>query len=801
MPRNWTIPKHTDEGLPLLNLVGGYPLVARLLAQRGIRDAASALAFLDPTHYTPSLPFVLPDMQAAVDLLRECIACGEKIRIWGDFDADGQTSTAVLYEALLALGAQVDYRLPQRREGHGLPVRAIEEAVGDGVVLLLTCDTGIGENEAIERGIALGLKVVVTDHHDLPEVVAPAHVIVNPKTLAANHPLRELAGVGVAYMVARALLEGGEREAILESLLDLVAVGLVADMAGQVGEVRYLIQRGLPVLQRAARPGLRALMMVAGDDPATADEVTIGYHLGPRLNSAGRLADATWGLRLLLTQDEREAWELAEYLENLNRDRQARTEALSAEVEELLRQNPDILHQPAIVLEGEEWEPGILGLVAGDLVDRYGRPAILIAHLPDQPSAGSARSVAGIDIHDAITSQREHLVREGGHPMAAGFGIERDQVPAFRAALLEQLAQVKAPSTVAPHLMLHAEVDWKDVHLDLCREMARLAPFGQGNPNPVLMLTGGTLYGIEDVSRRRETAHRHLRVDDDLGHSLRVTWFNVEDLPPLGERLDIAFHLSVGRWYGVERPQLRLVDWRLASVSIGQALRGLVAEAEIVDWRSEPGARRRLADLQAAHGDELVIWAEGADRPMRGAVTRADLVGRRAEALAVLTPPPDLEALRWVLDQLRPHLIYLFPPEQVSELYPNQFLSKVTSMLRVAMRARKGATDTLDMAAELGVSRSAVVVSLRGLEARGKLVLHHASDGSLYAYRPEEAPPDARLWWEEENSPEDKTIQLQRARDQSRDALMSLLKQTRAYRGAYTTQPIATLFGNREETT
>ncbi|NLG51352.1 MAG: hypothetical protein GX552_14690, partial [Chloroflexi bacterium] len=466
-----------------------------------------------------------------------------------------------------------------------------------------------------------------------------------------------------------------------------------------------------------------------------------------------------------------------------------------------LRQNPDILRQPAIVLEGEGWEPGILGLVAGDLADRYGRPAVLIAHLPDQPSAGSARSVAGVDIHEAIASQRAYLVREGGHPMAAGFGIERDQVPAFRAGLLDQLAHVTVLPEATPPLVLDAQVAWNDVHLGLCREIARLAPFGQGNPTPVLMLTGGTLYGVEDVSRWRETAHRHLHVGDDSGYSLQVTWFNAGDLPPLGARLDIAFHLSVGRWYGVERPQLRLVDWRDGCVSIAQAQSRLGAGVEIVDWRAEADAGRRLAGLQAAHGDDLLIWAEGLDRPVQGAVTRTDVVGRRAQALAIMAPPPGAEALLWMLDQLRPQVIYLLPPEHVNEPYPNQYLSKVASKLRMAMRTRKGAIDTLSMAAELGTSRAAIAVSLRGLEARGKLVLHHGSDGVLCAYRPEEAPPDARLSWEDESGPDDRAAQLQRARDQSRDALMYLLKQVRAYRSAYATQPIAALFGIREETT
>lgn len=790
MSREWALPDEIEVPSALRQAVGGHPLLARVLWRRGIADAHAAEAFLDPHRYVPRSPAELPGMDDLARLLRQAIAQGQRVRIWGDFDADGQTATAVLYEALSAAGARVDYQLPRRDEGHGMARRAIADAQRDAIDILITCDTGIGELAVVAEGVAAGLTVLITDHHDLPDALPPAQAIVNPKFLTSDHPLYELTGVGVAFMVARALLDEPTHAPRLDAMLDLVALGMVADVAKQVGDVRYLIQRGLAVLRATSRPGLLKLAVAAGLDLPHLNEQDIGFQIGPRLNAAGRLADATLAVRLLLTRDEAEAQNLVDQLEALNRDRQARTDAVLAQTRDALARDPDLARQPALVLDGEDWEEGVLGLVAGRLAQEYGRPAILISHHEGRSSVGSARSVAGIDVHQAIASQRELLLREGGHPMAAGFALERDAVERFRQGVWRWLREGR-PEPAAemrpagPPLAIDAVVPWDEVNLSLAREVNRLAPFGAGNPRPVLAVIGGTLVRLEGISRTKDMPHRRLYLSDDAGRSLRLVWFDPTELPEAGERLDVAFTCSVNYWRGDERLQLEMVDWRPTPVATVEVAASLVAGREVVDWRDRSDAERLLAELRTAHGENLVVWAEGLPHQPAGSLTRAKLAGRRAVALAVLTPPPGPEALRWALECVQPQTLYLLPPLSVPEPKPQSFLELVAGMLHVALREREGRIEPLRMAARIGAREAAIIVALRGLEAAGRIALRADADG-LRAAPPREISYETSAANNEGvESEEERAARQEAARQQARQALLYLLGETAAYRRAY----------------
>lgn len=802
MRRIWRSAPAVEPSVALREAVGGHPLVATLLAQRGITDPAEALPYLDPALYRPASPWELPGVAEAEALLRAAIADGRRVRVWGDFDVDGQTATALLVEALTTAGARVDYDLPRRHEGHGLALRAVEEAARDGVHLLITCDTGIGDADVVAEGVRRGLTVVVTDHHDLPPELPPAHAVVNPKMLPESHALRELAGVGVAYEVAAALLassdagHAGTPEAPGAPLLDLVALGLVADVARQVKDVRYLVQRGMVALRQGARPGIRALAEVAGLAVDALDETDIGFQLAPRLNAAGRLDDALKAVRLLLTCDADEAAIIARELEALNRDRKARTEAALAMAEEALRQEPGALRQPVLMVEGARWEPGVLGLVAGELVRRYGRPAIAIAHRDGEVSVGSARSVEGIDIHAAIASQSALLVRCGGHPMAAGLSLERAHVPAFRQGVLAWVRRLGAIE--AEPLTVDADLPWAEAGLALARELRRLAPFGAGNPRPVLVARGGMMVRSDDVSRRRETNHRHLYLEGAESTSLRVTWFNADELPQPGERVDVAFHLGVNRWRGEERPQLELVDWRPAAPAPREVVATLVAGRDVVDWRQVRDVEARVAELRARFGERLAIWAEGLTPVPDGAVTRRELLERDAPplALAFLTAPPSGETMRAMLRATRPQSVYLLPPMEVAMPPAGEFVRQVAGMLRVALRAHGGRIDVMRMAARVAAREEAVMAALRGLELSGAVVLVREGK-ELRGYLPGEEPPDAGrdAAAEGEESPEEREERLRTAREQVRRALVHLLRETDAFRRAYATLTVEALLG------
>jgi single-stranded-DNA-specific exonuclease len=788
MHREWLLLPQPEVPVELQLAVGGHALVARLLTRRGYVDPARALAYLEPSRYTPTDASDLPGVLAAADLLRQAIAAGRRIRVWGDFDVDGQTSTAVLYESLSALGARVDYSLPNRDESHGLHPRAIREALRDDVSLLITCDTGIGDYEAVAQGVEAGITMIVTDHHDLPERLPPAHATLDPKMLPEDHPLRELSGVGVAYMVARALLEGTAQATVLDDLLDLVGLGLVADVATMVNDVRYLVQRGLDALRRTRRPGLVALAALAGTNLAHLTESDIGFQLAPRLNAAGRIEGSEEAgqplaseeaVRLLITRERDEARVLADQLEALNRHRQARTETLLNVAEEHIRRDADALARPAIILHGDGWETGVLGLVAGSLARRYGRPAIIIAHRDDQPSVGSARSVPGIDIHEAIASQRHHLLREGGHPMAAGFSLQRESAAAFIQGLEQHLRHSARPAGELSPLTIDAEVPWSELSLDLARQVARLAPFGAGNPRPVLMARGGLLVRSEDVSRRHETAHRRLYMQDDEGRSVHVTWFNAGTLPSPGESVDLAFYVTVNHWQDSDRLQIELVDWRPATATPPSS-EALVGGREVVDWRHEVDGAALLQRLRDEYGAELLVWAEGPESPADDALARVELAERSGLALAIWSPPPSPQVLRDVIRAVDPRYLFLFPPPETPQPMPEEFASQVAGMVRVALRDHAGCIDIPRMAARIAASERAIEAALRLLQAMGRIALRR-EDSAWRVYLPEDAPLPAAA----DGRP--------RPVERMRNALAYALGETQAYRQAYATQPVEAL--------
>jgi len=786
LPREWRILPVPEVRPDLREAVGGHPLVARVLAQRGFETADQALPFLDPDHYCPASPWALGGMGKAVDILLGAIEHGHRVRVWGDYDADGMTATALLCEALGAAGATVDYDLPRRREGHGVSPRAIRDAKEADCRLLLTCDTGITAIDAVAQARAEGLSVIVTDHHDLPVRLPPAGAIVNPKTLSTDHALRELTGVGVAYMVAVALSGRREVAVDLDRLLDLVAVGMIADVAVLTHDVRYLVRRGLAALRSSKRPGLRALVSVANLDMEHLDEDDVGYEIGPRLNAAGRLDDARIGVRLLLTSDDDEAAALAGELERLNQRRKAHTEAAMALAEDALLRDPESARGPVIFVEGNNWQPGVLGLVAGKLASRYDRPAVVLAHRPDGISVASARSVEGIDVHEAISAQGDLLLREGGHPMAAGCSMARENVPVFRNRLAVHLRQAMAERPAAPALEIDAVVPWNEVSLDLARDLMRLGPFGSGNQRPVLALTDVSLVRTADVSTQRVTPHRHLYVAHETEDTLRLTWFNAGELPPQNADLDVAFGLRVGRWRGRERLELDLVDWRRSRKAHEAPAVGIVAGLEVVDWRDRDAIEEAERELRQEYGGQLAVWGEGEGRTV-SSVSRTDLPTSGVSALAIATAPPGPAEPESVIELTQPQVVYLLPVKKVPELTAGVLVRRVAAMVRAAVRDHAGRLDPERMAARLGARSATVLAILRGIEQAGSIVLQ--SDGAgLRAVRATGGLPGGAGHQRQAGARHEESVR------PPRDVLAHLLAETAAYRRAFRERPWATFF-------
>jgi single-stranded-DNA-specific exonuclease len=543
------------------------PLLAQLLVQRGLTSAAAARAFLDPAAYRPAPPEELPDLPPAVARLRQAIAAQERICVWGDFDVDGQTATALLVSVLRGLGARVRYFIPHRlTDSHGIKLPALERQLAEGLDLLLTCDTGVAEHPALEAAQAAGVTVIVTDHHDLPDSLPPALAVINPKRLPPDHPLADLPGVGVAWKLAEAL-----DAASAESLLDLVALGIVADVARQTGDTRYLLQRGLAALQTTPRPGLHALLESANLRVDRLTEDHIGFWLAPRLNALGRLDDANLAVELLTTPDLTQARIIALRLEGLNERRKLLTDRVVVEALAQLADTPSLAEYNAIVLAGSEWHPGVIGIAASRVAEQYARPVILF----NAAGRGSARSVPGCDIHAAIKSQA-HLLRSfGGHPMAAGLALKSPELLAdFRRGVSAALGDCRPPEK---SLTVDAVVTLPQISMELLRTIQRLAPFGAGNPPVLLGVAGVRVIGESAFGKSR--THARVVIADASGQQREVIWWRGATEPSPTGQFDLAFSLGPDDFKGGEAVQL---EWRAAR-----------------EWSPAPPPQTRLPRLPA----------------------------------------------------------------------------------------------------------------------------------------------------------------------------------------------------------
>ncbi|MCY4024527.1 MAG: single-stranded-DNA-specific exonuclease RecJ [Anaerolineaceae bacterium] len=665
----------TPEPVPaeLREAVGGHPLVAQTLAQRGILTPVAARRFLDPAHYSPAAPDELPDMEAAVACLQRVIRERGEVLVWGDFDVDGQTATALLVTALRYLGARVRWHVPNRfREGHGLHTPTLRQKLGD-ADLLLTCDTGIGAHDALAWAQGQGAAVVVTDHHKLTDSLPPASAVINPQRLAEGHALRELPGVGTAFKLVEALY--GSRNC--EHLLDLVALGIVADVMCQVDDTRWLLQRGLHVLRATERPGLRALMAAIGIRPAALTESDIGYALAPRLNSFGRLADASAGVELLTGDDPERIAALVKDVEELNRKRRFLTQQVEASAQQQIERDPSLLDYAALVLSQPGWHGGVLGIVAGQLAEAYGCPTLLLGEQGSLAS-GSARSVAGCDIVAALDSQADLLGGYGGHSMAAGLRMDAAHLPAFRRGLSRAVREQRGDDPPPPELQIDASVKLEEVSLELARQLGRLAPFGNGNPPLTLMARDLRLLRRRQLDRRGD--HLELTVADSGDVERRVIWWSGDaEALPRG-LFDMAFTLRENEYRGQREA---LLEWQGARVREGEVV---VRRRtwETIDCRRHPAPRERLAELLAAEPDALV-WREGGT-DLEG-VDRFSL--RPAGTLVVWSIPPDAVTWQAALKAVGPQKVALFAQEPPCTT-AQELLKLLAGMAKFALRQRDG---------------------------------------------------------------------------------------------------------------
>jgi single-stranded-DNA-specific exonuclease len=542
------------------------PILSQILLNRNLTDPEFITRFLQPSLAHLPDPNEMKDMDRAVDRLVAALEKKEKITIYGDYDVDGTTATALLMDFFQALGADINFYIPHRlKEGYSLNRGAIEKLAAGGTKILITVDNGISALEEAKQIQKLGMDLIITDHHEVPPELPPAVAILNPKQAGDSFPGKELAGVGVAYYLLIALRRRlrelnrlPDHEPNLRGLLDLVAVGTIADMAPLTGVNRILVAEGLKVLSGNPRLGLRALMEVSGiAAPVRADQVA--FWIGPRINAVGRLEDAATGVSLLLCEDPPRARDLARQLDAANA---ARREIEDKIVEEALAQiETQKLREKfqALVLCQPHWHHGVVGIVASRLVDRFYRPAIVLTEAEGMLK-GSARSVRGLNIVEALRACSAQLERFGGHAYAAGLTLRPENLPAFVEQFDRHVREKLSPDQMQPSVFLDAESPLDQLNPAFMEHLARLEPFGLGNPAPLFLLKGA------QVRESRIVGERHLKMQLTQGrHSLGAIAFRLaKKQPEAGARVDVAFVPEWNEWNGSKSIQLRCVDLRAA---------------------------------------------------------------------------------------------------------------------------------------------------------------------------------------------------------------------------------------------
>lgn len=529
--------------------------LAALLLLRGIRGAEQARRFLRPPIEALGDPLALAGMAAAVETVARAVRAGQTILVHGDYDVDGQCAAALLTRALRVAGAHVVPFVPHRmRDGYDLGPAGLAAAVAAGASLILTCDCGITAVETVAAARAQGLDVVVTDHH-LPGPMLPAATaVVDPQQPGDTSGLGALCGTGIAFKLVQALVPALGLPANLPyHLLDLVALATVADVVPLTGENRVLVKHGLRVLQKSRWAGLQALIVSSGLSRGEVRAGHLGFVLGPRLNAAGRVGDAMDGLRLLLTDDPAEAEGLAHALERMNVERQALDQRI---LDEAVGQVGDLdALEPGLVIAGDGWHPGVVGIVASRVVERFGRPTFLIA-FDGAVGRGSGRSISAFNLHGALVECGDLLQRFGGHHMAAGLTIHRDQLPEFRARFVEVARRMLEPEALGPEQRVDLELPLADATAELERLCRHLEPCGSGNPSPVFGVRGVRL------ARRAVVGAGHLKgVLEGGGAALEAIGFNLAGrVPWIGDApVDAAFRLDLNEYQGQSRVQARLL--------------------------------------------------------------------------------------------------------------------------------------------------------------------------------------------------------------------------------------------------
>ena len=568
MQKRWQVePTNSDAESLLTRELSVSPVVAKLMVNRGLTDPAEARQFLYATMDDLLDPFLLKGMDRGVEEVEKAIDQGLPIVVYGDYDVDGITATSVVYRFLKSCGANVSYYIPERQsEGYGLNLEALEHLIARGTALVITVDCGISSYDIIEA-VRDRLTVVITDHHEAPAQIPRAAAVINHKQPGCPYPDKNLAGVGVAYKLCQAIHQRRTGQQYQEDL-DIVALGTVADIVPLLGENRILVRQGLRKMMENPNRGIAALIEVAGLKGRKITAGHIGFTLGPRLNAAGRVAHATRAVELLTTHSIDEAYEIAEELQETNAERQA----LEREIHDLARM--DVINQESdadyvVVVGGEDWHPGVIGIVASRLVEEFYKPTLVIS-IKDGIGKGSCRSIDNCNIYEALQSAEDLLIQFGGHHAAAGFSIEADKIPALRKRLTEYCKEHLSEKDYVPIVDIDLDMDIDDIDVAVIDEIEALEPYGMANSTPIFALEEAVVKDVFLMGQQKR--HSKVVLETADGSMDAISWNHPEFHKTLfpGDVVRVAFTMQKNEWQGFVSPQLMIQDLQIIQ---GQAIK------------------------------------------------------------------------------------------------------------------------------------------------------------------------------------------------------------------------------------
>lgn len=733
MKYKWSIKEDINLDSDFLNAAFNSEVIATLLKNRGIDTAEKANEYLDPKKYKESKPEEIPELLKAKDKIISTINNGGKITIFGDYDVDGVTSTACLLITLKQYTENVDYYIPNRLlEGYGLNKTAVETiSKKHKADLLITCDCGVTNHAEIEHANSLGMDVIVTDHHSLPDEMPKAHAVLNPKVLPEEHKLHFLPGVGVAYKLAEEILDEMPNEKIKkEDLLDLVTLGMIADLAPLVDENRYLVQIGIEKLANTKKVGLKELLRVCGankDKGVTTDQ--IGFGIAPRINAVGRLTDANLAVKLLTTDNEIEALHLACELDIQNKERQVICDETLKDAVTLVSEQVDLKKDRCIVLAKEGWHHGIVGIVASRVVEKYHLPTILMGIDEEQDIArGSGRSISSLNILEALSMSSDSVEKFGGHKAACGLSIKPENIPAFISDFKSSTSKLLGGEDITPKLAIDMDLPLSKVNLELLDKINVLSPFGLGNKMAVFASNEIEVANVRTIGKDRNHLKLLLKDNESQRFFEALIWnynpkdFNYDSGLKTKDKIKVAFTPKLNHFNGEVVLQLEIKDYEVTKstqrLSDIQPTTSGTREVELYDFRG----RRDECINALSKNESNVFFAETIQKEILPLKTFSRNFIGECESLILLEPPPDEIAFNSIVEKSNASKLFLaFDSNFKVQSSGQEIIKRLIGMLKYVSNNKGGKVAKSDLEAALGINRTSLVFALEVLSKTGFL--------------------------------------------------------------------------------